>query len=75
MITESQRNILAHMLGGVVPEKWFRNRFCAGPGHTDLPDLEAMEKIGLVERQSAPSWMGGDCIPFFVTDKGKSVFQ
>ena len=53
MITPKHEELLRHMLGAdsrYKKKQWgFRNHFCAGEGHLDLPFLREMEQIGLVK--------------------------
>ena len=66
---ERHKQLLQHMLGAddrYKKKQWgFRNHFCAGEGHTDLPDLFEMENLGLVKSGST---MGG--LTFWATKKG-----
>lgn len=73
-LSESQLHILHHTLG-LTPERRdsYRNHFLAGPGHHDMPDLEALEAAGFVERRGAPKFCRENDIMFFVTDAGQTV--
>jgi len=58
-ITFEQAEILGHSLGvnllhakqstkkrdKKLPKEFYRNRFCAGDGHNDLPTLQALENL------------------------------
>jgi hypothetical protein len=43
----------------------------ASPGHTDLPDLRALEKHGLMKQVPSPSFCDSDSMLFLVTESGK----
>jgi hypothetical protein len=71
MITDYQRRLMEHSLGGKDPKKWHRNHFMASPGHADLPDLRILEKNGMMKQIPTPSFCASDSILFHVTDAGK----
>jgi transketolase N-terminal domain/subunit len=71
MITDYQRSLMEHSLGGKDPKKWHRNYFMASPGHMDLPDLRALEKHGMMKQVTFPSFCDSDSMLFMVTDAGK----
>lgn len=52
-ISKTHKELLQHMLGAdsrYKKKQWgFRNHFCACEGHSDLPELQKMEKLGLVK--------------------------
>lgn len=66
--------LLRHMLGltrsTVEP---CRNHFLTGPDADDLPTLEAMEGLGLVERTRTPGFVPQDSINFRATDLGRAA--
>lgn len=72
--TQRQIELLWHTLG-LRPDQResYRNFFDAGPGHDDMPDLEALESAGLMGRCNPPSFVGMDAIFFFVTEEGKAL--
>lgn len=74
-ITEQQRKLLEHSLGGEKSEKWHRNHFMASPGHTDLDDLRALQDKGLMETRRSPSFCDPDSILFVVTEAGKTFLK
>lgn len=74
-LTDNQKSLLEHTLGSAVPDKWFRNHFLAGPGHSDLPDLEELEKKGFMRRIETPSFCKETDIVFKVTDEGKQFLR
>jgi hypothetical protein len=63
-ITFKEAEILGHSLGinllhakqsakradKLLPKEFYRNRFCAGDGHDDLPTLKTLEKMGYMAR-------------------------
>jgi hypothetical protein len=67
MISDYQRSLMEHSLGGKDPKKWHRNHFMASPGHTDLPDLRALEKHGMMKQVPSLSYS----MLFLVTELGK----
>jgi hypothetical protein len=71
MITDYQRSLMEHSLGGKDPQKWHRNHFMASPGHADLRDLRILEGRGLMKQIPAPSFCDSDSMLFRVTDAGK----
>jgi hypothetical protein len=62
---------MEHSLGGKNPKKWHRNYFMASSGHTDLPDLRALEKHGKMKQVPSPSFCDYDSMLFLVTEAGK----
>ena len=75
MITDGQKKLMRHTLGGADPEKWFRNHFVAGDGHVDLPDLRELQRLGMMKQTKAPSFCDSDTFVFVVTDKGKEFLK
>jgi hypothetical protein len=73
--TEYQRSLMEHTLGGKDPGKWFRNHFVESPGHTDLPDIRELEKLGLMKEIPAPSFCDDETIQFVVTGAGKDFLR
>lgn len=74
-LTDNQKKLLEHTLGSTDPEKWYRNYFCAGPSHSDLPDLEELEKNGIMRRIETPRFLMEKDIVFVVTDEGKDFLR
>ena len=72
--TDRQIGLLHHTLG-LRPDQRepYRNHFLAGPGHHDMPDLEALETAGLIKRTNPPSFCREQDILFCVTDAGKNL--
>ena len=72
--TEQQIALLHHTLGLRADRREpFRNYFVAGPGHHDMPDLEALERQGLMGRHRAPSFCDPSDIVFYTTDAGRAL--
>jgi hypothetical protein len=71
MITDYQRSLMEHTLGGPDPAKWYRNHFVADDGHQDLPDIRKLEKQGMMKAVKAPSFCSSGTLVFIVTEKGK----
>lgn len=73
-VTTEQVAILQHTLG---LNEWcrspFRNHYVAGPGHCDMPNLEALEASGLMLRHAAPSFCEPGDIVFVTTDAGRAL--
>ncbi|KVO11760.1 hypothetical protein [Burkholderia ubonensis] len=70
-ITTHQIELLHHTLGLRIDRREsYRNHFVAGPGHHDMPDLEALEGAGLMARVPSPKFLGPDDVVFMVTDDG-----
>lgn len=74
-LTKNQLHLLEHSLGGSDPMKWYRNHFVACKGHTDLPDLRVLEKLGLMKESPYCPVFSPDYIGFQVTDAGKTVLK
>jgi len=72
--TAQQIGLLHHTLG-LRPESRtpYRNHFVAGAGHHDMPDLEALEGLGLIARSPTPKFCDTSDIVFYVTDAGKAL--
>ena len=74
MITDRQLSILHHTLG-LRPDRrepW-RNHYLAGQGHHSLPDLELLERAGLMQRRSPPLFCAEEDVLFTCTEKGKAL--
>lgn len=86
-ITFKQAEILGHSLGinllhakesrkksdKKLPKEFYRNRFCAGNGHGELPTLQALEKMGYMA-QGQKINQGRDTL-WYVTDEGVKRFR
>lgn len=74
-ITDQQRKLMEHTLGGEDPGGWHRNHFMASPGHSDLDDLRALQEKGLVATARTPAFCSPDDILFMVTEAGKTFLK
>jgi hypothetical protein len=73
-LTEQQGRLLHHTLGMRPDQReGHRNYFLAGPGHHDMPDLEALEHLGLMTRSRAPKFCDPTDIVFRATEAGQAV--
>ncbi|MFD1839102.1 hypothetical protein [Paracidovorax cattleyae] len=72
--TTQQIQLLHHTLG-LRPDQRdaHRNHFVAGPGHHDMPDLEALEASGLMARGRSPSFIDKTDVVFHATDAGREL--
>ncbi|QZI72861.1 hypothetical protein K5F93_11505 [Pseudomonas protegens] len=73
--TEQQIALLWHTLG-LRPEcsdnrTAYRNRFLAGPGHDDVPDLEALVSQGLMGSRKPPAFCDQSEVLYFATERGE----
>lgn len=73
--TEAQVGLLWHTLG-LRPEcrdsrTVYRNRFLAGPGHSDMTDLEALVTLGLMGSRKPPAFCDQSEILYFATEEGE----
>lgn len=69
-----QIELLHHTLGLRADRREpFRDYFVAGPGHHDMPDLEALERLGLMGRHRAPSFCDPSDVVFYTTDAGRAL--
>lgn len=72
--TDYQLSLLHHTLGlSERNRESYRNHFVAGPGHSDMRHLEALEVAGLMQRLRTPSFLDSSDIVFAVTDAGREV--
>lgn len=72
-VTPSQLAVLHHTLGiSIHQRKPYRNYFVAGNGHHDMPDLEALEKVGLLGRARTPAFCDPSDIVFCTTATGRA---
>lgn len=72
--TTEQVSILQHTLGLTEWQREpFRNHFLAGPGHHDMPNLEALENSGLMVRRPAPKFCEPGDIVFLATEEGRAL--
>ncbi|WP_313571043.1 hypothetical protein [Comamonas terrigena] len=72
--TGQQIALLLHTLG-LRPDQrnGNRNHFVAGPGHDDIPDLEALESMGLMVRTRTPAFCDSSDIVFRATEAGRAL--
>lgn len=72
--TAQQVALLHHTLG-MRPEQrdGHRNHFVAGPGHFDMPDLEALESMGLMIRTRTPAFCDPEDIVFRASEAGRAL--
>lgn len=73
--TLAQIGLLWHTLG-LRPEyrdsrHVYRNRFLAGPGHDDIPDLDALVALGLMGNRKPPAFCDQSEILYFATKEGE----
>lgn len=73
--TQAQIGLLWHTLG-LRPEcrdsrHVYRNRFLAGPGHDDVPDLDALVALGLMGSRKPPAFCDQSEILYFATKEGE----
>lgn len=73
--TNTQLGLLWHTLG-LSPEcrdsrTVYRNRFLAGPGHDDVPDLEALVTLGLMGKRKPPAFCDQSEVLYFATEAGE----
>ncbi len=73
--TKAQVSLLWHTLG-LRPEchdsrHVYRNRFLAGPGHDDVPDLEALVQMGLMGSRKPPGFCDQSDILYYATQEGE----
>ena len=73
--TDAQVGLLWHTLG-LRPDcrdsrHVYRNRFLAGPGHSDMPDLEALVAVGLMGSRKPPGFCDQSEILYFATEVGE----
>lgn len=72
--TPQQIDLLHHTLGLRVDRREpYRNYFVAGPGHHDMPDLEALESLGLMTRTRTPAFCNQSDIVFCTTEAGRAL--
>ena len=74
--TDAQVGLLWHTLG-LRPDcrdsrHVYRNRFLAGPGHGDMPDLEALVAVGLMGSRKPPGFCDQSEILYFATEMGET---
>ena len=73
-LSRSQYSLLWHTLGvkpgSPVP---YRNHFVAGPGHSDLADLEQLVELELMCKARKPAFLHQNDIVFAVTELGTKV--
>ena len=86
-LSEKQIEIIGHSLGVNVyhakkskkkadkrlPKDFFRNRFCAGEAHNELPILISLEQIGFMKIGGKIN-EGRDSL-WYVTESGISAFR
>jgi hypothetical protein len=75
IIDRYQRSLMEHTLGGIDSKQWFRNHFCANPGHIDLPDLIKLVEVGFMKEVPAPTFCHDETKVFVVTEIGKKFLS
>lgn len=72
-VTAKQLDLLHHTLG-LTPEHRtpYRNHYVAGDGHHSMPELTALEAMGLMVRRAAPAFCDPGDIVFYATDTGRA---
>ncbi|WP_323025666.1 hypothetical protein [Castellaniella sp.] len=74
--TPRQIELLQHTLGlSAEHRNSHRNHFVAGAGHHDMPELQALETLGLMRRAPTPSFCPSDDIVFCATAAGQTIAQ
>lgn len=72
--TPHQIELLHHTLGMRPGQRdGRRNHFVAGHGHYDMPDLETLERLGLMARARTPAFLDQQDIVFSATDAGRAL--
>lgn len=72
--TSQQISLLHHTLGLRVDKREpYRNYFVASPGHHDMPDLEVLERLGLMGRGRTPGFCDPGDIVFCTTNAGRAL--
>lgn len=69
-LTSEEKHVLEHSTGWLSREPLFRNHFCAGPGHSDYPTIEALIGRGLMRVARQPSELSGGDFVYAVTASG-----
>ena len=86
-LSENQISIIGHSLGINVyhakvskkkrdkklPNDFYRNRFCAGDSHDDMPTLLSLEELGYMSRGLKIN--NGRDILWYVTETGIDIFK
>lgn len=73
-VTDYQISLLHHTLGlSEHRRESYRNHFVAGDGHSDMRHLEALERVGLMERRRSPGFLADGDIVFAATDTGREA--
>lgn len=72
-ISDKQKRLIHHTLGGEDPTHWYRNHYVASVDHSDYTDLCELEEKDLMKRARTPSFCSKCDIVFMVTEKGKTV--
>ncbi len=74
VLRDTERSVIEHSLGINSRNKTpYRNHFCAGEGHADLPYIKSLVALGFM-RASHTINDGRDTI-YVVTDAGKAALQ
>jgi hypothetical protein len=73
--TQAQIELLWHTLG-LRPDcrdsrHVYRNRFLAGPGHSDVPDLDSLVSLGLMGRRKPPAFCDQSEFLYYATEVGE----
>jgi len=85
-MTQREFEIVAHSIGihaltmkqskkksdKKLPDEFYRNRFVAGEGHTDMPILRSLEEKGYMKQGNNNI---SDSLFFFVTEVGEFKFR
>lgn len=72
-LTKAQEHVLLHSLGLTRKPESYRNYFCAGEGHADMPVIRELMDAGYMAAARTIN-EGRDTI-FVVTDSGRAALQ
>lgn len=73
VLRPEERQIIEHSLGLTQAGESYRNHFCAGDDHDDMPQIKSLVQLGFM-RASHKINQGRDTI-YVVTEAGKAALQ
>lgn len=74
-VTSKEERIIRHSLGLCRSKTPYRNRFVAGPGHADEPELNSLVSKGLMVKSPDPFDEINESFIYRVTESGLAAVQ
>jgi DNA-binding PadR family transcriptional regulator len=73
ILRPEERQIIEHSLGLGRAKESYRNHFCAGDDHSDMPQINSLVQLGFM--RASHKINGGRDTIYVVTDAGKAALN